>query len=897
MHIPLLSTKLNIPPTRPDLVPRKRLLERLDLVPTKVLTLISAPAGFGKTTLLTTWIEESGLPTALLSLDGEDNDPTRFLVYITNALGTIASDVGGASLTMLQSTQNIPSEAVLITLINELSTIPYHFTLLLDDYHFIDEQEIHTALNYLIDHLPQRMHLIIASRSDPPLPLSRLRARGQLIEVRQADLRFTPEEAGIFLNQTVGLNLTAEQIGALEGKTEGWIAGLQLAALSLRGKEDIPTFIQAFSGSHRFVIDYLADEVLSQQSTDLRQFLHQTSILDRFTAPLCDAVTGRQDSSSLIKILDEANMFIIPLDEHREWYRYHHLFRDLLRAELEDENRETLHKKAARWLVSEGLSAEGVKHALASGDTEGAVNAISQAAHGEFNQASFNTLLGWLDSLPEETVRGDTLLATYKSFSLLLTQSYKDALPYAKAAEQSFSPGAPSSISGPLMSLKAHMALYGEKLDDCINLARESLEHLSEGDYLFRNLTLNVLGQVLEIKGDVTSAVDIYRQAINSGWQSGDRLGALVVFTNLVFSLNELGRRREALSWCEQLLSRIKNQHLQGFHLLDAVYLSWSLLSYEANQLDLAQEQVQRALKMMEAVNISQGITWGMYLLAQIYLAKGENDVMLRTIREGSQLASKMGMGSIHGAWIDSLEAKADLQRGDLVEATRWADASGYSSRDRPHHWQENTYFTYVRWLIALDRLDEAVELLNTMQATAQKGGRQRKLITIHILHALVQISRGESQLAQEHIECAVRFAAPEGYRRAFLDEDPVTLQLLLKARSTAPGFVDDLLTASESDAAPVPPPTEGFDLLTERELEVLRLVGKGLSNREIAEILVITLGTVKKHLNNIFSKLYVKSRTYFQQIICKEPHPCRIQGERAWSSRLSRNLPPSQTF
>jgi LuxR family maltose regulon positive regulatory protein len=858
----LLSTKLNIPPPRPDLVPRQRLVERLNEAISRKLLLISAPAGFGKTTLLSSWVKESRLPAAWLSLDADDNDPTRFIAYIATALGGIDPEVGQTSLALLQSMQAAPLKNVLTMLINELSSIPHDFFLLLDDYHLIDAQEVHKMLTYLIDHLPQKMHLVLASRSDPPLPLSRLRARNQLMEMRQAELRFTPQEAVVFLKQSIGIDLTMEQAAALETRTEGWIAGLQLAAISLQGKDDISTFIQAFSGSHYFIIDYLAEEVLSQQPKDLRRFLQQTSVLERFTAPFCEALTGREDSASLLKRLEDANLFIIPLDDHREWYRYHHLLRDFLRTELDEGSRITLQQKASRWLTSKGLYAEGVKHALACGDTEEAARAISLAAPGMFNQASFSTLLAWLNALPEETVQGSSTLAIHKSFALLLTHSFEEARPYVKAAERSISPETTASTRGQLLSLQAHMALYAGGTEDCIQLSRDALEELDDHDLVFRNLTLNVLGQVLEIKGDVASATDIYRQAFKSGWQREDQLGSLVTFTNLVFALNELGRRVEAVALCEQLVAQRVPRKVQGLSTLDAVYLSWSLLSLEANELDIACEQIQRAMDIISAANVSQGISWGLYILARIHLAEGEFDAMFKLTHEGRQLASQMGHEYIHGAWFAALEAQANLQQENLDEAQRWAEKTKLAPRDMTHHWMDHPHFTYIRLLLAQDRTAEAQVLLNKMEKAAQAGGRLRKLITSHLLHARLQLAQGEMGQALTRIENALKLAAPQGYRRAFLDEGQKIVKLLPRVREVTPGFVDELLTFTHTEAAPGHPAEVLIDPLSERELEVLRLVAGGLSNREIAEALFITLGTVKKHLNNIFSKLNVKSRT-----------------------------------
>ncbi len=858
----MLQTKLYIPSPRPHLVLRQRLLDKLDGAREAKLTLISAPAGYGKTTLLSTWARERDLPAAWLSLDADDNDPARFLIYVATALQAIAPEAGQLSLAMLFSTPPPPINTVLTTLVNELSRLPANFFLFLDDYHSIEAQDVHDALVFLIDHLPQRMHIVIASRSDPPLPLSRLRVRGQLNELRQADLRFTAAEATTFLNQGAGLNLTREQVTTLEIRTEGWIAGLQLAALSLPGKKDVSTYIREFSGSHRFVIDFLADEVLSQQPDEIVYFLQQTSILDRLTAPLCDAVTAGVNSADILKKIEEANLFLVPLDDHREWYRYHPLLSDFLGSQLDEKTRAILHLRAAKWLLANELYSEGVKHALVAGDLDQAVTAVLQAAPVAFNRGSHSTLLGWLNAIPEEKLLLHSDLALYKGFALFLTLSYEVAIPYAAAAEQALSPDAPRATLGHLFCLKAHIALCEEKVDESIQFARQALAHLAEDDLSFRNLTYNILGQVLEMKGDIGAAAEVYDQAFKSGWQAGDQMGALVVFTNLIFALNELGRRRDALAMCQKLAAQGKMVTLHGLPLLDAVYLSQSLLSYEANELETALEQVQRSLTLFSAANFSQGILWGKYILARIYLAKNNFDALAKVSQEGLQLATVLGRESIQGPWFSALGAQAALQQGTLAPMVRWAEAAGFGAHDSPHHWSDFPYFTYIRLLIAQNHLSEAQELLQTMEKVAREGGRHRKLITIYLLQSLHQLASGNTKEAMEKVNLAVSLAGPEDYRRAFLDEGPEITPLLRQARAVAAVFVDQLLDAFGARPAPGAKAGALIDPLSQREQEVLDHVAMGLSNREIADRLVVTVGTVKKHLNNIFSKLGVKSRT-----------------------------------
>lgn len=862
MNDPLLSTKVNIPPVRSNLVSRGRLMDRLNEAVSSKLTLISAPAGFGKTTLISAWVQESRVPCAWLSLDADDNNLERFLSYAITALKAVSPKVGGTTLALLHSTQTSPVESVLTVLINELSSLSHDFCLVFDDYHLIDSQAVDAALAYLIEYVPQRMHLVLTSRSDPALPLSRLRARGQLLELRQADLRFTPEEAASFLNQNLGIRLTSQQIAALETRTEGWIAGLQLAALSMRGRENVEAFIGAFSGSHRFVIDYLADEVFSQQPEDLRQFLCETSILERFTASLCYTITGRDDSAVLLRMLEDTNLFLLALDDQREWYRYHHLFQDFLQTRLPEQKKADLNKKACQWFMSHGLATEAVKHAVVSGDLELTELVITRSAAKALKRGDFQTLLGWLDELPDPNVRANAVLSICKSYALLITRSYEDALPYAQAAEGSLTTEASSSVRGQFMSLKAQLALFENRLDDGIQYARDALEYLDDEDQFFRNLTLNGLGQIMEMKGDVASAADLYRQAFEEGWQAGDRLGALVVFMNLILSLNELGRRRDAVVWCERVVADIKSQVSDDVFFLDAVYLPWSLLEFEANELDRSREYSNRALEILRTANFSSGIIWAQYLLARIHLANHEYKSMVELTQAGGQLASQTGRENMQGAWFTALDAQASLDRGELTTALHWAENTGFTPQDSPHHWNEHPYFTYIRILLAQGQFNEARTLLDTMEKNIIQTGRWRKLITIHLLHAQALLDQDETPKAVDRVKRALELAAPQDYIRLFLDEGQKIAQLLPKARSAAPTFVNELMHAFQTP--PVPPSSMDklLEPLTEREQEVLELVAKGLSNRQIAEVMFVTSGTVKKHLNNIFSKLQVESRT-----------------------------------
>lgn len=861
MNSNLLSTKLFIPEPRQGYIIRPKLLDLLDGALSRKLTLVAAPPGYGKTTLLGVWIKERDFSTAWLSLDPDDNDGSLFIRYLIAAFHKISPDVGHVSLALLNSTQTSSHSSILSALLNDLTLIEGNYVLVLDDYHNIENQEIHDYLTYLLDHLPPQIHIILASRSDPPLPLSRLRARNQLLEIRQSDLRLSTQETGQFLSFSMGLDLSEEQIKQLETRTEGWFAGLQFAGLSLSKQADKDAFLKSFSGSHRYVIDYLADEVYSNQAGDMQAFLSKIVILDRFSAPLCDALTGYKDSRRLLGQLDEGNLFLIALDEHREWYRFHHLFLDYLRSNPQDTPQETLHRIAAVWFLENNLSAEAVKHASLSGDKRLLIDSVTSAARGAFETGEISSLSRWLNLLPESELMANSRLAIYKGLITFISVNPKESIPYVMAAQDHLPADPSSSMQGQLMSFQAHIAIYQGDLERGIKYSREALEYLDPDDFFFRNLTLNVLGQILEMRSDVSGAAEIYQQAYISSQNAGDQLGTLVIFTNLIFALNELGHRNRALKLCQEFVADQKQSSTQAV-MSDGVFLPWSLLSYEADQLELSREQVHRTQQGLELVDIAQGKLWALFIMGSIHLACQEYDQLAEVTARGRHLAERTGSNSIHYAWFQMLDAQADLLRGDLAAVERWAKSRDFSTQDSPHHWFEGQYFTYARLLIAQGEFADASSLLNAMRANAQSGKRHRKLVTIHLLLALVDSASNQQEHAAEHLIKALDLAVPQDYRRAFLNEGQDLLDILPDVRSHAPGFIDPLLSGRDFYPAAGAQLAQPYETLSEREHEVLRLVARGYSNRQIAEALFITLGTVKKHLNNIFGKLQVSNRT-----------------------------------
>ncbi len=758
MVVPLLTTKLTAPPIRRELVSRPSLMDRLDAGLERKLTLVSASAGFGKSTLLGEWAGGCNHPVSWLSLDEGDNDPVRFVHYLIAALQQVNKEIGHGLSSFLRTPQLPPADSLITVLINDAARVDGPFCLVLDDYHFIREDWVHEAVEFLIAHMPPHMHLVLATRHDPPLSLPRLRVRDQLIELREEDLRFTAEEAAAFFNQALGLKLDPQIVNALEARTEGWIAGLQLAALSMEGRstESIGDFVAAFGGSHRHVIDYLADEVLAQQPAEIQSFLRQTSVVDRLTAPLCEALTGRDDSAAILRQLEQANLFLVPLDDRRSWYRYHQLFAEFLRTDLDEAGRGELHLRAARWFENQGLWTESVKHALASGDVGESARAVGLAADSALQSTALTTLHGWLDALPERVVRESAELSTYKGFVLFYRGFQGEAASYAREAGNRLNAASKPTSVGRLLVLRAHLALSDGSYSEAVALCREGLGCLDEEDYLFRGLTFNLLGQAQEWQGDVAAAADAYREGTYTGRKAGDHVGALAAQVNLAFALNELGRLQEALALCQDFAdeTRVAGPLSPS---VGACYLAWSWLSYEANELDRAREQALEALSLAEGTGFSDAILRVRYTLARVHLALGEVNAARQVVQDAYRLLSRLDLELPQEDWFRSLEAEIHLRLGEIATAADWAEASGLSADDSPGRHDEDAYLVFTRLLVAQDRLAEADRLLATMERLAGDGGRRRTLITVYLLQACTHQSQGREGAALDSVGRALR--------------------------------------------------------------------------------------------------------------------------------------------
>ncbi len=875
MSGPLLSTKLYMPTPRPNLVARPRLFEMLDagLGQGRRLTLVSAPAGFGKTTLIASWVQKTGRPTAWLALDESDNDPVQFFQYLVAALGQVSPGIGGTVLPMLQSRQVAHPQTLATGLINDLMAADASLILVLDDYQIITSAGVQQAVGFLLDNLPPPMHVAICTREDPPLPLARMRARGHITEIRERDLRFTPQEAAAFLRETMGLHLSTAAVEALEARTEGWITGLQLAALALqKDPEDADAFIAAFTGDDRYIMDYLIAEVLEREPEALRDFLRQTSILDRLSAPLCQALTGREDSQALLEQLEAANLFLIPLDHRREWYRYHRLFAEVLRLMLTPDERRELHHRAALWYKGQGHMAAAIQHALAygrlSGDLELAEQLIGRAAARTIGAGSVMTVQGWLDALPDERIRSNPALAINRGWVLAISGDMAGAEAYADAAERTLASGQQrrdeeiEAHEGEVLLLRCFVALMGRR--DCaqtIDLAADALQLLPVEQPYWRLIALWAMAEAQERTGHIDDAIRAFREARQLGQTLSDHAFAVTVDMALAGALNGSGRRREAVQACEEAVARYTDERGRITPLAAPLLSLMGTLHYEAHELEQARACYDRAVDLAGQLGLDAYLLVVHGFGAPTLYALGEVDAALQALHTAAQLAEQTGWAEAD--WVLAREAHIRLRQGDRAAALRWAAGQGLSPDDEIEYLRLDTHLTYARLLLAQSHDERTRRWLDRLGGFVRERGLLRWLISVDILQALAAVRSGDLAGARAHLREAVELAAPQGYVRAFLDEDAQVLNLLPDVRAVSPAFVETVLAHARGAAPPRPAAAQPLiEPLSERELEVLDLIAAGLSNAEIAERLVIAQGTVKRHINNLYGKLGVQSRT-----------------------------------
>lgn len=861
----LLATKFHIPPWRASGVRRPRLLERLDagLREGRRLSLISAPAGYGKTTLVAEWIHSlraGGRHAAWLSLDAADNDPERFLRYLAAAFRQ-AGETAAAQIQPLFDLPRLPpAGALLDALINALDGAEAPILLALEDYHVITEPEIHEGLQYFLDHLPAGVHLVLTTREDPPLPLPRLRARGQMTEIRAHDLRFTPAEARQFLLQSLNVELAEEAAQALEKRTEGWAVGLQLAGLALQNIPDPRAFIENFRGSHRYVLDYLAEEVIRQQGEEMQRFLTQTSVLERFNAPACAALTGRADAQELIAQLERANLFIVPLDDERRWYRYHHLFADYLRTLLGEAEQAALYKKASAWHEANDLLAEAAQYALASRDYEFAADLIERAVSKSTAWSGGNLVMlsGWLDALPPQALQRRPGLSLSASRILYLSGRFDQAEKHIAQTEAALKAQPASPETGQMLALAAlyHGSIAAVRGDfrQAVDQTTYALERIPRDNHLAHARGYFSLGQAYELADQPDLAVENFLRSSDEARLAGVLFLAIQARCSAAQVQITQGRLSLAEQTCREAVQAA------GGEAIPPLGLAWSVLGgivLERNDIDAAEQLLRDGAALSRQGGLLDNVLYGQSHLARLLAAKGDASAAFAAVEEARQMMWYFAAPRI-AAVIGATVARLQLFTGQVQAAAQWA-AAYQAERAAPH--LEFAELTLARVLLATGAPEAVPAVLNPILEQAARAGRKQACIETMLLLALYHRARGENAPALEWLGQSLQLAAPEGYARIYLDEGEPLLEMLPRARSAAPALVDALLKMGRPGGTPLSPNAQLPEPLSEQELRVLQLIVAGKSNREIAAELFISVGTAKWHVHNVLQKLEVSSR------------------------------------
>lgn len=881
----LLRTKLSPPPVRADRIARPRLTGLFSAGRERPLMLVCAPAGYGKTTLLGEWLVSqaaAGLTFGWFSLDEDDNDPTRFLTYLVAAFSTVDDLDVDDVLAMLLSPQPPPSKVVLSALIRRLEAFDGHLALVLDDYHLITTQPIHEAVLFLLDHLPAYVQLVITSREDPPFPLARLRGRDQLVEIRADDLRFTPEEAARFLQQMLGIDLSANQLMELDARTEGWIAGLQLVALALKGRDDIAGFITAFTGSHRFILDYLTEEVLNHQPDEARTFLLQTAILDRLNGELCDAVTGRNDGQQMLEQIERSNLFLFPLDDERYWYRYHHLFGDVLQKQLQlimsHSDIDQLHRRASLWFEKAGWLGEAIEYALAGHHDERAAHLVE--AYGDRLRLSSDVFLvkRYLDRLQAEVLSVHPKLQLIHAFMLARSGPYSDAEQRLEQAEQALVNTHSAALDAERNALRGQAEAIRATIwlqqsvngEQTVGAGLQAFDLLPESDVYWRSWTAMIVGiAYFALLGSVIEGERWLNVAYRLGETSQDAFIQMTALFHLANIAAVRGQLSQAERNCQTLLRFAQEPGWQGQPAAGYARLARGWLRYARNDLHAALEDAITAQSIIQDHMIHRIVISANVMLALVRYAQGDETEARQLMQQAAAIVRNDDMKLMYVS-VSAWQAWFWLRQGDTVRAAQWAAEIEPTIGEPLDPILEFDHITLARILMSQDRASEALELLGRLFTAASAAQRMGRALDIVLLRAVAEKSLGRTDDALQTLTYALSLAAPEGYVRPFLDEGEPMAALLneAKARGIAAAYVSKLLDAfnpgTKMDSRKSSERRIAADIepLSNRELEVLHLIAEGASNREIAEALVVSIGTVKKHVNNIFLKLDARSRT-----------------------------------
>jgi len=860
---PLLTTKLNIPLARPQLVNRPRLIERLQEGLNYNFVLISAPAGFGKTTLLSEWARQNQpqISTTWLSLDAGDNDPVRFWDYFIAAMKTLQPDIGESTLSLLHSPQPPSTEPMFTLLINDISSILGDFVVVLDDYHFVESPQVQDGITYLLEHMPVQMHLVIASRADPPLPLAHFRGKEMMLEIRTDDLRFTLDEVTKLLNELTTPELSSEDIAALNERTEGWAVGLKMAALSISGQKDISAFIAAFTGSQRYVMDYLMEEVLQKQTQGVRDFLMKTSVLERLSAPLCDAITERQDSQDILLELERGHLFIVPLDESRQWYRYEHLFADLLRHQCETvhgtEQVIALHRQASQWYEDNNRPDEAIHHALLAKDWETSMRLIYARCEELRKRGQFDTLLSWLQVIPEEILRTHhRLYSQYASYLTVVSQfdAAEAALSYLANEVHD-----DADIQGEAAFSLSNIARMRGDFPRSIDMAEKALSILPPGNIAMRARANWNLGYVLYDSGRFREAEVRLTDAYKLGQQAKDFLAtdaAMMVLGGIAYFSSRLRRAIDMLERALEARGQVGGS--------SRVLLSLSRVFYELNDLEKAAEDARLSIERSELGGIVEGRLMPYFFQARIHLARGDEAGAVAAMAKMDETSRHPTVSVAARAAHAACRTLFSIRQNDLEAATEW----GRKLAEYPDILHLQYHYILARLLIAQGKKDEAAEYSRDLYERLVKVEAHGLAIGARVCQAL---AADTEEAALEFLTDALIKGEPEGFIRSFVDEGKLITPLLEKALSmgVTPEYTRKLIDIIETEERQKlkmkkveGAPSLYHALLSERELEVLRLMAEGMSNQRIADRLIISLGTTKNHVHNILEKLNAEGRT-----------------------------------
>jgi len=891
---PMLETKLYIPKLRRGVVGRPRLIDRLRRGIDGKLTLISAPAGFGKTTLLAEWLavtSDDARPSAWLSIDPSDNQPTTFWSYVIAALQTVAPGVGLASVPLLRAPQPPPIESVLAALVNELSATSAPSVVVLDDYHLIEAREIHEGVRFLLDHLPPHVHVVIATRADPGFPLAGLRARGELAEIRAGDLRFTADEAVIYLNEVMGLDLTSADVVALEARTEGWIAALQLAALSMQGRSDAAEFIAGFAGDDRYIVDYLVEEVLQRQAEPVRQFLLRTSILARLSGPSSDAVTGEVGGKAMLEQLDRGNLFLVPLDDRREWYRYHHLFADVLLARLIDEQSDLvpdLHRRASAWYEQHDEPPEAIRHALLAGDVEHAADLMEEAMPAMRSSRQEAAMLGWLRDLPDELIASRPVLSVHYAGLLLDSGQLEGAEGHlrdvekwlANAADTDTPPRARSSrptianeaefrrLPGAIAVYRAAQAHLRGDVAATTSYATRALELIDPDDHLGRGSAAGLLALAHWTTGDLEAAHDAWFDAMTNLESAGhltDAVGCAIALADIRI---EQGRLRDAMHTYQRGLRLATEQRSTPLRGAADMHVGMSERFLERDDLDAAVRHLMISKEMGEHLGSRQNPYRWCVAMARTRVAEGDEAGALALLDDAERLYVADFYPRVRP--VAALRARVWIDAGRLGDARDWARGEGLSDQDEPDYVRAFEHVTLARLLLAESKRDRtgesltsALALLDRLLDAAVEGGRMGGAIEVLVLETLAHRMRGDVEAALMALGRALALAEPEGYIRVFLEAGPPIAALLgsLHDRGISSSYVRELLAAFGRGVDGPPVDQDLVEPLSDRELQVLRLLATDLDGPGIARELGVSLSTIRSHTKAIYAKLGVTSR------------------------------------